>query len=335
MPKRSHFKVSPAARRAACFIPLRFLCVTLFVAMFVSTVAPTQAATDSSLSFFITGRSLGTGGNLGGLAGADAHCQLLADSVGAGNRIWRAYLSTQSPVVNARDRIGTGPWFNANKVRIAADLASLHDTTNLTGINATNGITHRGATVASGRHDIMTGSRFNGMAPAAGADSTCANWTSNATGLPARTIVGHHNRSGISSNMIPNSWNQAHVTSGCSQTNVEAGGGFGYFYCFAADNPGTPVIPRDLARRVGASATAPYALGSGPRAAEIVYRFELARATRVTVTLHDLKGGRRALLAQGLFGPGPQAVRWDGTDTEGAALPPGIYLIAMRKAEAE
>lgn len=319
MPKRSRSAVFPARAAIAALLAC------------VASVPPAHAQkTDSSLSFFITGRSLGTGGNLGGLAGADAHCQLLADSVGAGNRVWRAYLSTQNPVVNARDRIGPGPWFNAHRVKIASNVAELHDTANLNSINATTGLTHRGETVASNRHDMMTGSRYNGMAPAAGADSTCANWTSATTG---GAIVGHHNRQGIASNMIANSWNQAHVTSGCTQANVQAGGGYGYFYCFAADAPGTPVIPPGLARKVGAKASAPYVLGAGPRSPEIVYRFELARATRVEVTAHDLKGGRRALLAQGIFGVGRQAVRWDGTDAKGRALPAGVYLIAMRKAE--
>jgi hypothetical protein len=297
----------------------------LFGAFLLPALA--SAAVDSSLSFFITGRSMGTGGNLGGLAGADAHCQLLADSVGAGSRVWRAYLSTQNPVVNARDRIGNGPWFNANKVMIAANLTALHDTTNLASINATNGVTHRGATVASGKHDMMTGSRASGLAPLAGADSTCANWTSATTG---GTIVGHHNRSGVAGNMCQNCWNQAHMTSGCTQANVQAGGGNGFFYCFAADNPATPVIPNGLARRVGASASAPYVLGSGARVSEIVYRFELAHASRVEVTVHDLKGTRRAVLARGPFEAGQQAVRWDGRDGKGVALPAGVYLVARR-----
>jgi hypothetical protein len=299
----------------------------VFAMLFLPGVARGQV-TDSSLSFFITGRSLGTGGNFGGLAGADAHCQLLADSVGAGNRVWRAYLSTQNPVVNARERIGSGPWFNANKVMIAANLTALHDTANRATINGTSGLTHRGLTVASNLHDLVTGTKFNGMAPVEGVDSTCAGWTSSSTG---GAIVGHHNRSGVASNICQSCWSQAHRTNGCTQTNLQQGGGAGYFYCFAADNPGTPVIPGDLARRVGANASAPYVLGSGARAVEIVYRFELARETRVEVSAHDLNGGRRALLARGLFGAGPQAIRWDGTDGQGAALPAGVYLIALRK----
>jgi hypothetical protein len=289
-------------------------------------------AVDSSLSFFITGRSLGTGGNLGGLAGADAHCQLLADSVGAGSRLWRAYLSTQAvgetPAINARDRIGTGPWFNANKVMIAANLTVLHDTANRATISSANGLTHRGATVPNNQHDIVTGTKLTGMAPAAGADSTCANWTSSTTG---GALVGHHNRSGISSNICQSCWNESHRTNGCTQSNLQQGGGAGYFYCFAADAGGTGLIPRELPRRIGqANGHAPYLLGPGPRSSEIVYRFELARETRVEVTAHDLEGRGRALLARGVLGTGPHAIRWDGTDARGEALPPGLYLIVRK-----
>lgn len=290
---------------------------------------------DSSLSFFITGRSLLTGGNLGGLSGADAHCQQLADSVGAGGKVWHAYLSVQAaggnPAVNARDRIGSGPWFNANKVMVAADVNALHDTANVSTITAAKGLTHRGATVASGRHDMMTGSRYNGLAPAAGADSTCAGWTSSASGLPARTIVGHHNRSGISSNMIPNSWNQAHVTSGCSQANVEAGGGFGFFYCFA-DNTPVGVDLRSLPRGIGtASRYAPYLLAGSFRGEEVVYRFALEKEARVDVSVYDLQGRRHARLLKGALGPGDQIARWDGRDARGKPMASGLYLIVLKR----
>jgi hypothetical protein len=310
----------------------------LCLALPFAFAAPASAqAVDSSLSFFITGRAIGQGGNLGGLSGADAHCQLLADSVGAGMKVWRAYLSTQavggSPAVNARDRIGTGPWFNANKVMVAANLTELHDTANVTTVTAAKGLTHRGTTVASNRHDVMTGTRYTGLAPAAGADSTCANWTSNASGLPARTIVGHHNRSGISSNMIPNSWNQAHVTSGCSQTNVEAGGGSGFFYCFALSTP--TGLRSGAEQRIGeSSGRAPYMLGDGPRRDEVVYRFELRSPARVEVTVHDLDGSRRAVLAKGLHRAGKHAVRWDGTSSSGLPMPAGLYVIVLKR-EAE
>jgi hypothetical protein len=297
--------------------------------------SPWAQTVDSSLSFFITGRSLLAGGNLGGLSGADAHCQQLADSVGAGAKVWHAYLSVQAaggnPAVNARDRIGTGPWFNVNKVMIAANLTALHDTANVTTVNAAKGLTHRGVAVASGKHDIMTGSRFNGMAPAVGADSTCSGWTSSASGLPARTIVGHHNRSGISSNMIPNSWNQAHVTSGCSQSNVEAGGGSGFFYCFA-DNTPVGIDLRTLPKKVGAAAGfAPYLLTAGHRGEAVVYRFALEKASRVEVSVYDVEGRRHARLLHARRESGNHSVRWNGKDARGKALAPGLYLIVLKR----
>jgi hypothetical protein len=291
---------------------------------------------DSSMSFFITGSVPGQGGNLGGLAGADAHCQKLADSVGAGAKIWRAYLSTQASggtsAVNARDRIGPGPWFNANKVLVAADLAALHDTSNVTTVTSAKGVTHRGTVVASNRHDIMTGSRFNGMAPVGAADSTCANWTSSAAGtngLPSRTIVGHHNRSGISSNMIPHSWNQAHVTPGCSQANVESGGGSGFFYCFAANIPNgiNGQVPGGPAEEV-----TPYYLSAGAiRSEQVVFRFTLDRDTKVEVSALDIRGRERAVLLRGMQSAGEHVVRWNGTDANGEALPAGMYRILLRR----
>ncbi|MCD6024280.1 MAG: hypothetical protein K0Q91_1196 [Fibrobacteria bacterium] len=291
---------------------------------------------DSSLSFFITGSAVGQGANLGGLAGADAHCQKLADSVGAGAKTWRAYLSTQAvgntPAVNARDRIGTGPWFNVNKVQIAANLTELHDTSNTTTVNSAKGLTHRGTTVASNRHDIMTGSRFNGMAPVAGADSTCSNWTSSTAGLPGRTIVGHHNRQGISSNMIPNSWNQAHVTSGCSQANVEAGGGSGFFYCFAV--AGATGLNGQVPGGGPEEEATPYYLSAGRgglRGEEVVLRFTLDRDTKVEVSAMDIRGRERAVLLRGMRGPGEHVVRWNGTDANGEALPAGMYRILLRR----
>lgn len=319
MPLPHRFRLSvPAAALAAVF-----------------AIVPAGAQTDSSLGFFITGRSLGTGGNFGGLAGADAHCQLLADSVGAGHRLWRAYLSTQAsgevPAVNARDRIGSGPWFNADKVMIAANLEELHDTANRMTISAAKGLTHRGAAVPGNQHDIVTGTRLDGMAPAPGADSTCGNWTSSTTG---GAIVGHHNRQGIASNICQSCWNQAHRTSGCTQANLQQGGGTGYFYCFAADAPGTGLPARRLREEPRARrAPAPFLLAPGPRADEVVYRFELARAVRVEVTVHDLEGRRRAVPLRGLVPAGAHAARWDGTDPSGVPLPAGLYLIVLRRLE--
>jgi hypothetical protein len=304
----------------------------LVAGLLFATVAGAQTV-DSSLSFFITGRSLGTGGNFGGLSGADAHCQQLADSVGAGQRVWRAYLSTQTPTVNARDRIGTGPWFNANKVMVAANLTALHDTANRTTINTANGLTHRGTTVASGVHDLVTGTKFNGMAPVAGTDSTCANWTSATTG---GAIVGHHNRSGISSNICQSCWSQAHRTNGCTQTNLQQGGGAGYFYCFAADNPATGLVPRALPGRIGGvSSYAPYLLSDGARANDVVYRFTLGRSTRTEVAVYGVAGQRHAVILQEKLSPGEHAVRWDGTNAHGEALPTGLYLIVLKRNQAD
>ena len=188
------------------------------------------------MSFFITSAGPGDGANLGGLAGADAHCQKLAAAAGAGNRTWRAYLSVQAkdgkPAVNARDRIGTGPWYNAKGEKIAQNLEELHsDTNNLT---KQTQLTEKGDVVNGrgdkpNRHDILTGSNLDGTAMPAGTDTTCNNWTSNSDGAAQ---VGHHDRQGGGAN--PNSWNSAHATKGCSQAALQGTGGDGLFYCFAA-----------------------------------------------------------------------------------------------------
>lgn len=191
------------------------------------------AQADPRMNFFITSVGTGNGANLGGLAGADAHCQNLAKAVGAGNKQWRAYLSTQGTnAVNAKDRIGPGPWFNAKGVQIAANVAELHsDKNNLT---KDTQLTEKG-TIVNGRgdtpnqHDILTGSNLDGTAFPAGEDHTCNNWTSQADGS---ANVGHHDRQGGGAN--PTSWNNAHPSKGCSQQNLIATGGNGYFYCFAA-----------------------------------------------------------------------------------------------------
>jgi hypothetical protein len=189
-----------------------------------------------AMSFFITSAGPGNGANLGGLAGADAHCQKLAAAVKAGNRAWRAYLSTSAsggqPAVNARDRIGKGPWHNAKGERIAQNLDELHsDTNNLT---KQTQLTEKGDVVngrgdTPNRHDILTGSQLDGTAFPAGADKTCGNWTSQAEGSAQ---VGHHDRQGGGEN--PSSWNAAHASKGCSQENLRGTGGDGLFYCFAA-----------------------------------------------------------------------------------------------------
>ena len=199
-------------------------------------VARAQGAQSANrISFFITSAGTGKGADLGGLAGADQHCQALAQAAGAGDRTWHAYLSTQASgaqaAVNARDRIGPGPWFNAKGVQIAANAADLHsDKNNLT---KQTQLTEKGQ-VVNGRgdtpntHDILTGSQLDGTAFDAGEDRTCQNWTSSGAGS---AMVGHHDRQGGGAN--PTSWNSAHPSKGCSQENLVGTGGAGLFYCFA------------------------------------------------------------------------------------------------------
>jgi hypothetical protein len=198
-----------------------------------------QGGPPMPMGFFITSAPL-DGGNLGGLAGADKHCQTLAAAAGAGNREWRAYLSTQGPgAVNARDRIGNGPWANAKGQVIARDVAHLHgDTLELAQLGNNLGrmtaFTEKGEPVNGqgaqpNQHDILTGSTTAGRAFTDGMDHTCSNYTSNADGQGS-VQVGHHDRSGGGNT----SWNSAHGSRGCSQPNLVATGGNGYFYCFAA-----------------------------------------------------------------------------------------------------
>jgi hypothetical protein len=192
-----------------------------------------EAQQNPPLGFFITSVGSGDGANLGGLAGADAHCQKLASAVGAGSRTWRAYLSgtENGKPVNAKDRIGAGPWANAKGVVIAQNVAELHGENKLT---KETQLTEKGA-VVNGRgdtpnmHDILTGSQLDGTAFTDGTDHTCNNWTSNSTGSAQ---VGHHDRQGGGAN--PTSWNNAHASKGCSQQALVGTGGNGFFYCFAA-----------------------------------------------------------------------------------------------------
>ena len=185
------------------------------------------------MTFFLTSVSRGFGGNLGGLAGADNHCQRLAEGVGHGGHTWRAYLSapetSSRPAAHARDRIGKGPWVNAAGVRIAADLRDLHSAENQLGPETL--LTEKGTTVAPGRHDILTGSNPDGTLAIGPADTTCAGWTSH--DAAGRAMLGHHNRSG--GGQRPNSWNSAHLSRGCSQVALRASMGDGLFYCFASD----------------------------------------------------------------------------------------------------
>lgn len=194
------------------------------------------------MTFFVTSVGIGNGGNLGGLAGADAHCMKLATAVGAGNRTWRAYLSTQAkngqPAINARDRIGQGPWYNARGQQIAQGQADLHGDTlelarlgsNLFKQSALNekGQVVNGAGDTPNTHDMLTGSQPDGRAYTDSQDHTCNNWTSSGTGSAQ---VGHSDRIGAGNT----SWNSAHASKGCSQDNLVSTGGAGLFYCFAID----------------------------------------------------------------------------------------------------
>ena len=191
---------------------------------------------DSGMSFFVTSVGSGKGADLGGLEGADAHCQKLAETAGVTGKTWRAYLSTQGEgAVNARDRIGAGPWHNAKGEVVAKDVSELHGENALTKQSAIN---EKGETV-NGRgdkpnvHDILTGSQPDGTAFPAGDDKTCGNWTLG--GADGAAIVGHHDRTGPDESAPAKSWNSSHSTrGGCSQEALKGTGGGGLFYCFAA-----------------------------------------------------------------------------------------------------
>ena len=195
------------------------------------------AASSSPMTFFVTSAGSGKGADLGGLGGADQICQNLAASVGAGGHTWRAYLSTSAngmaAAVNARDRIGRGPWQNAKGVVIAKDIETLHGANS---IGKDTALTEKG-TVVNGRtdkpntHDILTGSQPDGRAFSADKDMTCSNWTSSGTGA---AMVGHHDRTGLDQSPPALSWNSSHPSSGCGQAALVATGGAGLLYCFAA-----------------------------------------------------------------------------------------------------
>ena len=204
---------------------------------------PAQAQT-AGTSFFLTSNGIGNGGNLGGLAGADNHCQSLAQAAGFGApKTWRAYLSAQAadgqPAVNARDRIGKGPWQNSKGVVIAKDVADLHSAgNNLTKQTALSekGEVINGAGDTPNRHDVLTGSQSDGTAFAPGEDRTCKNWTSSTQGA---AMVGHFDRKGLRDDEPSKSWNTSHPSrgsdGGCSQADLKSTGGDGLLYCFAAN----------------------------------------------------------------------------------------------------
>jgi hypothetical protein len=192
------------------------------------------------MTFFVTSVGKGDGANLGGLDGADAHCNALAAAAGSRLKNWKAYLSTTMPGgdegVNARSRIGKGPWRNAKGVTVANNVAHLHSARN--NLTKQTAITEKGeAITGSGdtpnKHDILTGSDPQGMYSTAGGDTHCGNWTKNAEGS---AIVGHHDRIGLKkTTRHMASWNSSHGSRGCSQENLVSTGGAGLFYCFAAN----------------------------------------------------------------------------------------------------
>jgi hypothetical protein len=196
---------------------------------------PVQAQ-QTAMSFFITSVGLGKGGDLGGLPGADRHCQSLAAAAGAGGKTWHAYLSTQGAGgVNAKDRIGKGPWVNAKGAQIAANVADLHGDKN--NINKQTGLDEKGMAVKGrgdtpNQHDMLTGTRQDGSAITGPDDATCSNWTVSTDGQGG-AVVGHFDLIGNTNG--PNFWNYSHKTPGCAPANLQRVGGAGLFYCFAVD----------------------------------------------------------------------------------------------------
>ena len=203
--------------------------LTLFIITLCAAITAPVSAQNQAMTFFVSSTGSGMGGNLGGLAGADKHCQALAAKAGAGNRKWQAYLSTSMPDVNARDRIGKGPWQNAKGVVIAANVEELHS--DKANINNDTALDEQGRQInpqgAPNRHDIMTGSTPDGKATT----MTCQNWTSSAA--DQNGMLGHHDRLTFGKPGSP--WNSAHASKGCSQENLVATGGAGLIYCFAAN----------------------------------------------------------------------------------------------------
>ena len=211
--------------------------ITCAIALGVVSGAQAQ---QNAMTFFVTSAGPGNGGDLGGLDGADRHCQTLAQAAGAGGKTWRAYLSTQGAgAVNAKDRIGRGPWQNAKGTAIAKDVADLHGANNA--INKQNALSEKGEPIngrgdTPNRHDILTGSQPDGTAFAGSDDRTCGNWTKSGAGA---AMVGHHDRMGLNEEPPAKSWNSSHPSrgpgGGCAQADLRSTGGDGLFYCFATN----------------------------------------------------------------------------------------------------
>ncbi len=303
------------------------------IALGFSFIASWPQVQDSSLSFFITSKAIGKGGNLGGLAGADAHCADLAAKAGATRKGWRAYLSTQSNTggmigVNARDRIGAGPWFNAKKVMVASSVANLHSSKNNVGPRLS--LTETGDTIpwsgAASRHDILTGSDSDGTAFSMGGDSTCGNWTKETDAGGAQ--VGHYNKAGGGDH--PTSWNSAHLSYGCSNAKFVESNCGGYIYCFASDTP-LPIHPVGRAPRVKESRRiGRYIVEDESVGIERVFGFELAEAADIEVQVVGVNGVNVATLASGKTTAGSHEARWNGRGGSGASVPAGAYLIQLR-----
>ena len=215
----------------------RIVLTIVFTLALLSCFGDAAHAQQSDMTFFVTSVGSGKGADLGGLAGADKQCQMLAQAAGAGGKTWHAYLSTQGPgAVNARDRIGSGPWQNAKGTVVAKNLAELHSANN---ISKQTALTEKGEMV-NGRgdtpnmHDILTGSQPDGTAFAGAEDRTCGNWAKSTQGS---AMVGHHDRQGLRDDDASKSWNSSHPSrgpdGGCSQNDLKSTGGNGFFYCFA------------------------------------------------------------------------------------------------------
>jgi len=204
----------------------------LFLAAAAAMIATGAAAQDAPMSFFVTSQGSGKGADLGGLAGADKHCQTLAEAAGSSGKTWHAYLSTSD--TDARDRIGKGPWYNAKGEKVADDVASLHsDANNLTKQTALdeNGKVINGRGDKPNRHDMLTGSKPDGTKIA---DQTCGDWTM--SGTEGAAMMGHSDRTGLDDSAAAKSWNSSHASrGGCSQEALKGTGGDGLFYCFAVD----------------------------------------------------------------------------------------------------
>jgi hypothetical protein len=218
----------------------RILRVGTGAALVALVLGPAGAvhAQTASMSFFVTSVGSGKGADFGGLDGADRHCQSLAAAAGAGGKTWHAYLSTQAAgstaAVNAKDRIGKGPWQNAKGVVVAKDVADLHGNNNL---NKQTALTEKGEVVPDSstppnKHDILTGTQPDGTAFATAEDKTCGNWTKSGDGS---AVVGHHNRAGLDSSPPAMSWNSSHGSAGCSDDALKKTGGAGLLYCFAVN----------------------------------------------------------------------------------------------------